>query len=152
MHPSLRLVDVTRQTSLVGNTLLRERLLAVLSGFFAALGLVLAAVGTLWSPELRRRAPHSRDRYSTRAWCAGDGVIRSVGGHVVLAIVVGVASGIAGGLYFARFVETFLYETEPVSLSSLGLPVLCLLIVAFVATWSPLRRATRVDPAEALRH
>ena len=33
VHPSLRLVDVTRQTSLVGNTLLRERLLAVLSGF-----------------------------------------------------------------------------------------------------------------------
>ena len=56
-----------------------------------------------------------------------------------------------GGLYFARFVETFLYETEPVSLSSLGLPVLCLLIVAFVATWLPLRRATQVNPVEALR-
>ena len=45
VHPSLRLVDVTLQSSLVGNTLLRERLLAVLSGFFAALGLALAAVG-----------------------------------------------------------------------------------------------------------
>ena len=45
VHPSLRLVDVTLQTALVGNTLLRERLLAVLSGFFAALGLALAAIG-----------------------------------------------------------------------------------------------------------
>ena len=45
VHPSLRLTDVTLQSALVGNTLLRERLLAVLSGFFAALGLVLAAVG-----------------------------------------------------------------------------------------------------------
>ena len=33
IHPSLRLVDVTLQSSLVSNTLLRERLLAVLSGF-----------------------------------------------------------------------------------------------------------------------
>jgi len=36
VHPSLRLTDVTLQSSLVGNTLLRERLLAVLSGFFAS--------------------------------------------------------------------------------------------------------------------
>ena len=151
VHPSLRLVDVTQQTSLVGNTLLRERLLAVLSGFFAALGLVLAAVGLygVLSYAVVRRTREIGIRLALGAQAMA--VMRSVGGHVVLAIVVGVASGIAGGLYFARFVETFLYETEPLSLSSLGLPVLCLLIVAFVATWSPLRRATRVDPVEALR-
>ena len=151
VHPSLRLVDVTRQTSLVGNTLLRERLLAVLSGFFAALGLVLAAVGLygVLSYAVVRRTREIGIRLALGAQAMA--VIRSVGGSVVLAVAVGVASGIAGGLYFARFVETFLYETEPISLSSVGLPVLCLLIVAFVATWSPLRRATRVDPVEALR-
>jgi len=151
VHPSLRLVDVTRQTSLVDNTLLRERLLAVLSGFFAALGLVLAAVGLygVLSYAVVRRTREIGIRLALGA--PATAVMRSIGGRVALAIAAGVVSGLAGGLYFARFVETFLYETEPVSLSSMGLPVVCLLIVAFVAIWSPMRRATCVDPVEALR-
>ena len=78
-------------------------------------------------------------------------LVRSVLGRVALAVAVGVVAGLAGGVYFARFVQTFLFEIEPVSLSSLGLPVFCLLAVALIAAWSPARRATRVDPAEALR-
>jgi len=151
VHPSLRLVDVTRQTSLVANTLLRERLLAVLSGFFALLGLVLAAVGlyAVLSYSVVRRTREIGIRLALGAQAMS--VMRSIAGRVTLAIAVGVMAGLAGGLYFARFVETFLYETEPLSVSSLGLPVVGLLIVAVVATWSPMRRAIRIDPAEALR-
>ncbi len=151
IHPSLRLVDVTRQASLVGNTLLRERLLAVLSGFFAALGLVLAAVGLygVSSYAVVRRTREIGIRLALGAQAAS--VVRSVAGRVALAVAAGVVAGLAGGVYFARFVQAFLYETEPFSVSSVGLPVLCLLIVVLVAMWSPLRRAIRIDPAEALR-
>jgi putative ABC transport system permease protein len=151
VHPSLRLVDVTRQTSLVGNTLLRERLLAVLSGFFAALGLVLAAVGLygVLSYAVVRRTREIGIRLALGAQAAA--VIRSIAGRVALAVGVGVVTGLAGGVYFARLVQTLLFETDAVSLASLGLPVFCLLIVAVIATWSPMRRATRIDPAEALR-
>jgi len=151
VHPSLRLVDVTRQTSLVGNTLLRERLLAVLSGFFAVLGLILAAVGLygVLSYAVVRRTREIGIRLALGARAAS--VIRSVAGRVAVAVSCGVVAGLAGGVYFARFVQRLLYETEPISLSSLGLPVLCLSLVALAATWQPLRRATRVDPAEALR-
>jgi putative ABC transport system permease protein len=151
VHPSLRLVDVTLQTSLVGNALLRERLLAVLSGFFAALGLVLAAVGLygVLSYAVLRRTREIGIRVALGARAAA--VVRAVAGRVALALVVGVAVGLAGGVYAARFVETFLFEVEPLSLGSLGLPLLCLLVVALVAIWAPLRRAIRVDPAEALR-
>jgi ABC-type antimicrobial peptide transport system permease subunit len=78
-------------------------------------------------------------------------IVRSVLGRVTLAVVVGIAAGLVGGMYFAKFVQTFLYEIEPVSLSSIGLPVICLIGVALVAAWSPARRATRIDPAVALR-
>ena len=151
VHPSLRLVDVTLQTSLVGNTLLRERLLAVLSGFFAALGLVLAAVGLygVLSYAVMGRTREIGIRLALGAQAAT--LVRAVAGRVAVALVVGVVGGLAGGVYAARFVEAFLFQIEPVSVWSLGLPVVCLLVVAVVATWAPLRRAIRVDPAEALR-
>ena len=145
MHPSLRLVDVTLQTSLVGNTLLRERLLAVLSGFFAALGLALAAVGLygVSSYAVVRRTREIGIRLALGARPAA--VVRSVLGRVGLAIVGGIVAGLAGGLYFARFVRTLLFEIEPASASSLGLPVIFLLAVAMIAAWPPARRATRVE-------
>jgi predicted permease len=151
VHPSLRLVDVTTQTSLVANTLLRERLLAVLSGFFATLGLALAAVGLygVSSYAVVRRTREIGIRLALGARPAA--VVRSVLGRVALAIATGIVAGLAGGVYFARLVRSLLFEIEPISPSSLGLPVICLLAVALIAAWPPARRATRVDPAEALR-
>ena len=65
--------------------------------------------------------------------------------------IAGIAAGLAGGLYFATFVRALLFEVEPASPSSLVVPVFCLLVVALAAAWFPARRATHVDPAEALR-
>jgi len=78
-------------------------------------------------------------------------IVRSILGGVALAVGGGIAAGLAGGVYFARFVQAFLFEIEPASPSSLVFPVLCLLAVALAAAWVPARRATRVDPAGALR-
>jgi MacB-like periplasmic core domain/FtsX-like permease family len=151
VHPALRLVDVTRQTTLVNNTLLRERLLAVLSGFFAALGLALAAVGLygVSSYAVVRRTREIGIRLTLGARPAA--VVRSVLGRLALAVIAGIVAGLAGGVYFASFVRALLFETEPISVWGFGLPVLCLLGVALAAAWPPARRATRIDPAEALR-
>jgi putative ABC transport system permease protein len=151
VHPALRLVDVTRQTTLVNNSLLRERLLAVLSGFFAALGLALAAVGLygVSSYAVVRRTREIGIRLTLGARPAA--VVRSVLGRLALAVAAGIVAGLAGGVYFASFVRTLLFEIEPISAWGFGLPVLCLLGVALIASWPPARRATRVDPAEALR-
>jgi putative ABC transport system permease protein len=151
IHPSFRLVDVTLQSSLVGNTLLRERLLAALSGFFAVLGLALAAVGLygVSSQTVVRRTREIGIRIALGARPAA--IVRSVLGRMAIAVAAGIGVGLAGGVYFARFVRTFLYGVEPVSPSSLSLPLVCLLGVALIAAWSPARRATRIDPAEALR-
>ena len=150
IHPSLRLVDVTLQSSLVSNTLLRERLLAVLSGFFAALGLVLAAVGLygVLSYAVVRRNREIGIRLALGAQAAA--VVKAVAGRVALAVIVGVGVGLAGGVYLARFVETLLFEIQPASLSSLRATV-ALPLWWLVAMWAPMRRAIQVDPAEALR-
>jgi predicted permease len=150
-HPSLRLTDVTTQSALVGNTLLRERLLAVLSGFFAALGLVLAAVGLygVLSYAVVRRTREIGIRLTLGA--QPGAVVRAVIGRVAIASGLGVVAGLAGGAYFATFVRTLLYEVEPFAAVSFVVPVLGLLGVGVIAAWFPARRATRVDPAEALR-
>ena len=151
MHPSLRLTDVTQQSALVDNTLLRERLLAVLSGFFATLGLVLAAVGLygVLSYAVVRRTREIGIRLTLGA--QPGAVVRSVIGRITIAVGAGIIAGLAGGVYFATFVRTFLYEVEPFRAVSFGLPVLGLLAVGLLAAWFPARRATRVDPVEALR-
>jgi predicted permease len=151
VHASLRLVDVTDQRALVANTLLRERLLAVLSGFFASLGLVLAAVGLygVLSYAVVQRTREIGIRLTLGA--QPSAVVRSVLGRVGLAVSVGIVAGLGGGLYFARFVRALLYEIEPASASSVALPVLGLLAVALLASWLPARRAIRVDPAQTLR-
>jgi predicted permease len=151
VHPSLRLVDVTRQTALVASTLLRERLLAVLSAFFAVLGLALSAVGLygVLTYAVVRRTREIGIRLTLGARPLA--VVRSVLGRTARAMASGIAAGLAGGFYFAGFVRTLLYEVEPLSASSIVLPIGCLLAVAMAAAWGPARRATRVDPAEALR-
>jgi putative ABC transport system permease protein len=151
VHASLRLVDVTDQRALIANTLLRERLLAVLSGFFASLGLVLAAVGLygVLSYAVVQRTREIGIRLTLGA--QPSAVVRSVLGRVGLAVSVGVVAGVGGGMYFARFVRALLYEIEPASASSVALPVLGLLAVALLASWLPARRAIRVDPAQTLR-
>jgi len=151
VHPSLRLVDVTRQTALVQRAMLRERLLAVLSGFFAALGLALAALGLygVSAYAVVRRTREIGIRLTLGARPAA--VLAAVLGRVARAVALGLATGLAGGLYFARFLRTLLFEVEPTSLSSLSLPVVALVIVALAAAWVPARRALRVDPAVCLR-
>ncbi len=151
IHPSLRLVDVTTQSALVGNTLLRERMLAVLSAFFAVVGLVLAAVGLygVLSYSVVRRTREIGIRVTLGARPAA--IVRSICGRVTVSVGCGVAAGLAAGAYFVRFVRTFLYEVEPSDAASFALPVLCLLAVAVVAAWLPARRAVRIDPAGALR-
>jgi ABC-type antimicrobial peptide transport system permease subunit len=151
VHPSLRITDVTRQSLLVGNALLRERLLAVLSAFFALVGLALSAIG-LYGVSTYAVVQRQREigiRLALGAKPAA--VVRSVLRDVALALCVGVALGAAGGLLGARFVAALLFEIEPLDRTNLAIAVGVLLFVAVAATWRPARRATRVDPVDALR-
>jgi putative ABC transport system permease protein len=149
--PLHRVTSVKTQAVIVGQTLVRERLLAVLSGFFALVGLMLAAVGLYgvlsYSVAQRTREIGIRLALGARQL----GVIRTVVGDVGGATLVGAACGLAGGLYLSRFVEALLFEVTPMDFWSLALPLGALLLSAVAAAILPALRAARVDPVIALR-
>jgi predicted permease len=150
-HPSLRLVDVTSQSALVGNTLLRERLLAVLSGFFALVGLTLAAIG-LYGVSSYAVAQRVREIGIRLALGAGRAtVVRAVLGRIAVALAVGLVAGLAGGVYFSRLLRTLLFEIEPLDGGTLSASLVGLIMVSLAAAWRPAVRAARVDPVQALR-
>ncbi len=102
---------------------MRERLLALLSGFFALVGLVLAAVGLYgvlsYSVVQRTREIGIRVALGARQLR----VIRTVLADVGAATLVGIACGLAGALYLSRFVQALLFEVTPLDFWSLALPL-----------------------------
>jgi predicted permease len=150
--PLLRVTSVTPLTAMVNRTLVRERLLALLAGFFALVGLVLTAVGlygTLsYAVVQRTREIGIRVALGARA----VGAVRSVLADTAGTTLIGAACGLAGGLYASRFVETMLFEVAALDVSSLALPLGTLLLTASVAAAVPAWRAARVDPVIALRN
>jgi len=152
VHPALRVTDVTLQSTLIDNTLIRERLLALLSGFFALVAVALVAVGLygVLSYSVVRRTREIGIRLALGARRLR--IVRLVVRDVTLPSVLGLAAGLLGGTFLARLFAALLFEVEPFGLGSLGLPLGCLLLVSALAALPPVLRATRVDPAVALRY
>jgi predicted permease len=151
-NPLLRATTVRPQSEIVDQTLLRERLLALLSGFFAVVGLILAAVG-LYGVLSYSVVQRTREIGIRVALGAGQlGVVRTILADIGASAFVGVVSGLAGGLYLSRFVQSLLFEVTPLEFWSLALPVGTLLVAASLAAALPALRASRVEPVIALRY
>ncbi len=151
-NPTFRVTSITSQSALVDGTLLRERMLAMLSGFFALVGLALAAVGLYgvlsYSVVQRTREIGIRVALGARQLRVVRAVMKETGG----AALIGIAAGLPAALYLSRFVKALLFEVAPLDFWSLALPLGTLLLAALLAAALPALRAARVDPIVALRY
>jgi len=145
---------ITRVTTLeqmMSEVVARPRLLAVLMGLFAALGLLLGAVGIYgvlaYTVSQRRREIGVRLALGATT----RDVLRMVVGGGLRLVAVGVAVGLAGALALARLMESVLYGVPPHDPLTFASVVVGLMGVALIASWLPARRASRVPPAVALR-
>lgn len=129
-----------------------ERLNLMLLGLFAALALILAAVGIygVVSYAAAERTHEIGIRLALGA-PAGD-VLKMVVGQGMRLAVIGSAIGVLASLALTRTLKSLLFgvsTTDPLTLAAI---VLLLTSVALLACYLPARRATKVDPLVALRH
>jgi predicted permease len=149
---SLRVTGMTLESTRIDETILQERMLALLGGFFALVAVVLAAVGLhgVLSYAVVRRTKEIGIRLALGAPVSS--VIRLVTGDVALAVAIGVAGGLAGGFALARSLASLLFEVKPSDFGSVAWPLASLLLASAAAAIPPAMRAARVDPMEALRY
>ena len=132
-------------------TMSQERLVAMLSGFFGALALILAALGLygVTSYSVTRRQAEIAIRMALGA--DAGGVVRLVLRRVSLLVVAGTAVGAGLALWVVKFIGALLFQLEPRDPATLIVAIAMLAIVAFIAGWLPARRAARLDPTAVLR-
>jgi predicted permease len=132
--------------------LARERMITALLAAFAGMALALAVAGIygVASVTVAQRRREIGLRMALGAGAAS--VLRLAMGRTLWLVAAGMAAGLAGALLLTRFVSSLLFGvkgTDPATF----VPVCMLLIaVALAASSVPARRATRIDPLEALRH
>jgi predicted permease len=136
----------------VAQSVTRERLMANLSGGFGVLAALLSTLGLYgviaYSVARRRRELGVRIALGATR---GD-VLRLICGEAGRLLVAGLAIGIAGAYGVSRYAASLLYGLQPGDLASVALGCALLTLTAMTAALVPARRATRVDPAIALRN
>jgi len=135
----------------LADSLIQERLLAMLSGFFGALALLVAGVGLygMMSLAVTRR----RNELGIRMALGADRrrVISLVLRDVALITVIGVIAGAAVALASSQLLTKLLFGLTPTDPTTCALAVALLAGVAMLAGYLPARRAARLDPMIALR-
>jgi predicted permease len=132
-------------------TLLTDRLIALLSGGFGLLATILASIGLygVMAFVVARRQKELGVRLALGA--QPTGVIWLVMKEVLVLLVVGLVIGIPAAIFLARYVASQLHGMEASDPLIAGATVALLAVVSVAAGLIPARRASRIDPILALR-
>jgi putative ABC transport system permease protein len=135
----------------IGASLAARRLTMTLLGSFAGLALVLASVGIygVMALSTTQRTREMGIRFALGA-SRGD-VLKLVLGKGIALIGVGLGAGLIGAFAASRALKSLLYNVGSLDAVALIGALVTLAVVAFVACYLPARRASLVNPIEALR-
>ncbi len=150
-RPEFRVSNIRTQAELVRAQTIRERLLAMLALFFAAVALLLAGIGLYgvldYSVLQRRREIGIRMALGAEA---GD-IARRVTVDIFSMVLAGALAGLALGMASARSIEMLFYQVKATDPGVLAIPALTLLVAALLAALPAVIHAVRIDPVTMLR-
>jgi predicted permease len=149
---NLPLFEFTTQTDLAEESLARERLFARLTSAFGLMAAVLASIGLygVMAYSVARRTQEIGVRLALGA--QPGNILGMVMSEAVLLAGVGVLIGLGAALTTTRLVASILYGLSANDPVTIACATLLMITVSALAGWLPARRATRVNPIEALRY
>ncbi len=152
INRNVAVFDVKTLDAIVSGSLAAQRFNTILLGGFAALALVLAAVG-IFGVISYSVAQRTREIGIRRALGAGTtSVLGMVLSQAMTLTALGVAIGIAGAFAVTRLLQTLLFQVSPTDAATFVAVSVTLGAVALLASYVPARRATKVDPIVSLRY
>ena len=151
LDAQLPLAEVATMPQVFAASLARQRFLMLLLLTFAGLAGTLAVIGVygVTAQATRNRMQELGVRAALGA-SAGD-IMRLTLGRGVGVVAAGLAIGLAASLLAMRAMQALVFRTEPNDLPSFMAAAALLAAAGLAASWLPARRASRVDPALALR-
>jgi predicted permease len=148
----LPLIEVRTQEEQIDATLAPERSFATVTTGFGILALLLASIGVygVMAAGVSRRVNEIGVRMALGA--GADQVLRMVVGEAMRLAFAGVGVGLCAALFLTRLLDSLLFGLKPTDSLTLVSAGSLLLVVATLASWTPARRASRIQPVQALRH
>jgi predicted permease len=136
----------------IDNTMLRERLLAILAGFFSILALLLSAVGLygVINYVTVRRTHEIGIRIALGA--SRESIVRAVLSDTAVFVLLGIGIGVVGGLGLGRYLTSQLFAVKPTDFWSIMAPIACIILAALAAVLPPALRAASADPFIVLKY
>lgn len=135
----------------VDRSIAMQSLIARLSGFFGILAVFLACIGIygLLSYSVARRTSELGIRLALGA--QAHTLLWLVLRESILLLVLGLAVGIPVALSSTHILKSLLYQLSPLDPTAIAVAIAAVALMMVAAAWLPARRATRVDPLQALR-
>jgi predicted permease len=148
----LPLIDVRTQMQQIDATIGPERSFATVTTGFGILALILASIGVygIMACTVSRRVNEIGIRMALGA--PARQVLLMVLRETSWLAVIGIGAGLGAALLLTQFFRSMLYGLKPTDPSTLASATLLLFAIAMLAGWGPARRASLIQPMEALRH
>ena len=150
MDPDVPMMDVASLPSVTHQAVAWPRFTMQVVSAFGLVAIILAAMGIygVASFGVLRRRREIGIRIALGA--EPGGVVRLVLRHALRLAALGIALGVLAALAGTGFIESIVFGIDPADLLTFTTVPLALGLVALLASWVPARRATRVDPRNAL--